>query len=83
MGTRFQQSMPGAYFFQHLSLTVRTQDCPTVLSGRNNQTYSSPAILEEGPAHPSALGIQTAIEKVDVMKEKHGSETLEEKPSSK
>lgn len=59
-----------------------TQDCPTVPSGRGDQSIPAPAILEEGLEQPPLLGIQSAIEKVDLTKQEHALDTVEEKPTS-
>ena len=75
--------MPAAPLYPAaLVLSVRIQDCRTVLSGGNTQSYSSPAIPGEGSAPPLPLGTPTPPPRADATKREHGSETFEEKRSS-
>lgn len=64
-----------------LILTVRTQDCPTILSGRD-RSYNSPGILEEGSVQHPPLGIQSATARTDVMKQENRLDTVEKPTSS-
>jgi len=59
-------------------LTVRTQDCPTSLSG--SRSYQSPGILEEGSVQRPPLDVQSATEKADVTTQE--MDTVEKPTSS-
>ena len=61
-------------------LTAWTQDCPTVLSGRD-RSYHSPGILEEGSVRRLRLGTQSVIEKADGTEQDYKLDTIE-KPTS-